>query len=191
MSRRFLAAFVCVSSLLVTLSVQATQAPSPSPAAPRTFEQVLPRNFTIVHTKIVEMVRDFPQDKIDYRPHKDARSFAEEVWHVTAVVQLLAARARGETVDSRKLFSNEGKPRDREEMAMALEKATQEVAAYMQKNLDPQFISTCTHAAEHYGHLVGIYRSLGLVPPASRPGYKGVAFERVMVPTPPREGRPQ
>lgn len=88
-------------------------------------------------------------------------------------------------VDARKLLSTEGKPRNREEVAVALEKATQEVAAYMEKNFDAQFVSTCTHAAEHYGHIVGIYRSLGQVRPASRKDYKGVAFERVMAPVPP------
>jgi hypothetical protein len=177
----FLLAALCVCSLVVpSVHAQSSEKP-PMP----TFQQVLPRNFVIMHTKIVEMVRDFPEDKFDYKPHADSRSFLQEVWHVTAVVQLLAARGRGEKLDTRKLFSDEGKPRAREEVAAALEKATQEAAAYIEKTMDPQFISTCTHAAEHYGHLVGIYRSLGLVPPASRKGYKGVAFERVMAPTPP------
>ncbi len=156
-----------VGCIAVALALAGAVAAQDQPAP--TFEQVLLNQWNAVHKKVVEMAKDFPADKMDSRPHKDSRSFIEEVWHVTATAEWLRAQYTGEQVDTKKLFgSYDGRPRDRAEMVAQLEKAVADCAAYLEKSPNPRVIGLIEHAGEHYGKMVTIYRMNGLVPPASR-----------------------
>jgi uncharacterized damage-inducible protein DinB len=140
----------------------------PQQQAPPTLEQVMLRQWNAVHNKVIVMAKDFPEDKLNYRPCKECRSFMEEVWHVTATSQWHVARLKGQQVDADKLFSNEGRPTARAEFVAQLESTVKECAALLEKNPDLRTISIIGHAGEHYGKMVTIYRLNGLVPPASR-----------------------
>jgi hypothetical protein len=145
------------------LLAQGQQSPPP------TVEQVMLRQWNNVHNKVIAMAKDFPEDKFDSRPHKDSRSFIEEIWHVTATAQWLISQYKNETVDTNKLFSNDGRPRSRAEFVAHLESAVKECSGLIEKQPTPRVINLIEHAGEHYGKLVTIYRMNGLVPPASRP----------------------
>lgn len=133
-----------------------------------TAEQVLARSWARTHEKLLDIAKDFPEDKFDYRPHPDARNFLEEIWHVTAGVQFTIFRMKGEQVDGRKLFSYEGRSRNRAEYVADLEKAINECNELMKVKFDPRNISFLEHQGEHFGKLVTFYRANGLVPPSSR-----------------------
>lgn len=136
---------------------------------PLTYEQALLRQWNAVHKKVADMAKDFPMDKMDSRPHKDARSFIEEVWHVTATAEWLRAQYTGEKVDTEKLFgSYEGRPRDRRELVAQLEKAVADCAAHIEKQPTPRVIALIQHTGEHYGKMATLYRLNNLVPPVSR-----------------------
>jgi hypothetical protein len=159
------AALLLFAAFLISSSGTAlAQAQQPPP----TFEQALLRQWNNVHNKILAMAKDFPEDKFDSRPHKDSRSFLEEVWHVTATAEWLITQYKNEKVDTAILFSNEGRPRTRAEFVAQLEKAVRECATLIEKQPNPRVISLVEHAGEHYGKMVTIYRMNGLVPPASR-----------------------
>lgn len=135
---------------------------------PLTTEQRAVRSYANVMNKLIQIAKDLPEDKYDYRPHKDVRSAIEEIWHVTAATQAFGAALKNEQIDRQKLFSNEGKPRARAELAAQLENAVREVTQLLEKNFDGRVIGQLEHAGEHYGKLVTIYRVNGLVPPLTR-----------------------
>lgn len=138
--------------------------------APPTYEQAIVRQYSNVHKKMIDMAKDFPEDKFDSRPHKDARSFIEEIWHVTQTAEFAAAMFRGEQPDFRKYFDEKytGRPRGRAELVAQLEKAVNEGATLLQQKPTPRAIGMIEHAGEHYGKLATIYRLNNLVPPVSR-----------------------
>ena len=138
--------------------------------APPTYEQVIVRQYNGVHKKLIDMAKDFPEDKFDSRPQKDARSFVEEIWHVTQTAEWAAAIFRGEQPDANKYFDEKytGRPRGRAELVAQLEKAVNEGATLLQQKPTPRAIGLIEHAGEHYGKLATIYRMNNLVPPVSR-----------------------
>ncbi len=163
--RRILAGVGC----LMLLGLVAGPVAAQGQQSPPTFEQVAVRAWNNVHNKVIAMAKDFPEDKYDSRPQKDARSFVEEVWHLTQGTEFFAAVLRGEQPDPQKFFgSYDGRPRTRAELAAQLEKGTKEVATLLEQKPTPRSIGWVEHAGEHYGKLVTIYRMNNLVPPASR-----------------------
>ncbi len=158
------AASAAVLLLAGSVSTQGQQQPPP------TFEQAIVRQYNAVHKKMIDMAKDFPEDKFDSRPTKDVRSFIEEIWHVTQTAEFAAAMFRGEQPDFRKYFDEKftGRPRARAELVAQLEKAVNEGAAALQEKPTPRAIGMIEHAGEHYGKLATIYRLNNLVPPASR-----------------------
>lgn len=166
MSKRMiqvLCSCVLVLALAGAASAQAAQQPPP------TFEQVTLRQWVAVHKKIADMAKDFPEDKFDSRPHKDARSFIEEVWHVTATAEWLLAQYTGEKIDTDKLFNTyDGRSRNRAEAVAQLEKAVSACTAQIEKDARPRVIGLIEHAGEHYGKMATIYRMNSLVPPETR-----------------------
>jgi hypothetical protein len=158
------AAGAAVLLLAVAVATQGQQQPPP------TFEQAVVRQYNAVHKKIIDMAKDFPEDKFDSRPSKEVRSFVEEVWHVTQTAEWAAAIFRGEQPDFRKYFDEKytGRPRGRAELVAQLEKAVNEGATLLQQKPTPRAIGLIEHAGEHYGKLATIYRLNNLVPPASR-----------------------
>jgi hypothetical protein len=159
-----LAASAAVLLLAIAVSTQGQQQPPP------TFEQVIVRQYNNVHKKMIDMAKDFPEDKFDSRPQKDARSFIEEIWHVTQTAEWAAAIFRGEQPDGNKYFDPKytGRPRARAELVAQLEKAVNEGATLLQQKSTPRAIGLIEHAGEHYGKLATIYRMNNLVPPVSR-----------------------
>ena len=164
---------VAMAGLLLFLFVLGTiPAWAQDQQTPLTVEQLAMRGWTGVQKKLLDIAKDFPEDKFDYKPHPDARSFIEEIWHVTSSAEAVAIQQRGEQLDFNKIFSYDGRPRDRAGLVAALEKANQESAESLEKNFDPRIFGWIEHSGEHYGKLVTFYRVNGLVPPATRAALK-------------------
>lgn len=154
--------------LLVSATLALSQQAPPTPA------QAINRQFAYVNQKVLDMAKDFPADKYDYRPSKDVRSFREVIIHIASGNAYGAKAGKGEKVNWDELDPKEFATKDAVvakfqnsfDAAKETLKATPEER--FTKTLAP-WMSIIEHAAEHYGQLVVYYRGNGLVPPESRP----------------------
>ncbi len=130
--------------------------------------------------KILEMAEDFPEDKYDFKPKPEVRSFAEVVLHATSSVYYWKA-----TLDGKFDFKEPKRAefKSKAEIVAYAKKAIADGTAILEKAdfsktiqgrrrmINPyEFWSDfCEHPGEHYGQMVVYYRLNGLVPPESRP----------------------
>lgn len=132
--------------------------------------------------KLVDMAEDFPEEKYNYKPTADVRSFAEQLQHVAEANQRFARLSRGEPPGG----ESHDAAKSKAEIAALLKKSFEEGAAAIQQAGEAGLSQTVklptrtvtrfglwtaaiVNAAEHYGNLVVYYRLNGLVPPTSRP----------------------
>lgn len=157
-------------SLLILTMLFATNAiGQDTPTAKSVREQ-----FTAVNGHILEMAKDFPADKYDFRLRPEMRSFGEVLVHVVSGNVYAAKAGKGENVNWDELDSK--KYKTKAEVVALVEKSIADSEATLKSLPDSSFtrtiepwISVTEHSAEHYGLLVAYYRANGLVPPASRP----------------------
>jgi len=131
--------------------------------------------------KLVNMAEDFPEDKYDFKPKPEVRSFAEQLLHAAGSVYYFKA-----TIDGTAPPSEDPKRSDfksKAEIVAYVKKAFADGSALIEKadfsktikgrrrQINPyEFWSDfCEHPGEHYGQMVVYYRLSGLVPPESRP----------------------
>jgi uncharacterized damage-inducible protein DinB len=152
--------------LLMPGQPQAQKSPTP--------HQSMSRNFDSLNRRILEMAKDFPAEKYDYRPTKEVRSYGEVLVHITSGNQYAAKAGRGEQANWDELDPKDFK--SKAEIVAALQKSINDASAALKnapaerltKYLNP-WLDVIEHAAEHYGQLVVYYRLNGIVPPESRP----------------------
>jgi hypothetical protein len=136
--------------------------------------QSLERRFDSINQKVLEMAKDFPEDKYDYRLKPEMRSFGELIVHIASGNVYAAKAGRGE-----KINWNDLDPKDYKTKAAivaVMQKSITDADATLKslpseafaKTVEP-WLDVTEHTAEHYGLLVAYYRANGLVPPASRP----------------------
>ncbi len=136
-----------------------------------TYESSLVRSWESVHNKILTMARDttFPDDKLGWRPHPDARSVMEELRHVTIGLEMTTAEAKGEKFDfDAREKADAGKPKTRASVVAEMEAAIAASYPLVKSKPRPQLLGWLEHQGEHYGKLVTAYRANGVVPPVSR-----------------------
>lgn len=109
------------------------------------------------------MAKDLPDARYHCRPTPEFRSFRQEFWHMIANNQYLTALLRGEKPDAEKIFSDQGKPAARSDIIGQLESSGKEVSALPEQKFDGRIVGPLEHAAEHYGKLVVMFRSNGVV----------------------------
>ena len=164
---------------------QAQQKSDASKAMPSSSQIVLGQ-WNEIGRKLIALAEDFPEDKYDFKPTPEMRSFAEQLLHVAGSMEYFTAPVQG------KQPGTENPPR-------ATYKTKADVVAFVKKEVedganaikakgdkgmadliaDPEskqqmHISDLAyglieHSGEHYGQLVVYYRLSGLVPPESRP----------------------
>ena len=144
-----------------------------TPRPPKTSEQNLKGTFDYIHKQVLDMAKDFPEDKYNFKLKPEMRSFGEVIVHVASGTVYAAKAGMGEKVNWDEIDAK--KYTGKAQIVALLEKAFADADAAMkanplgpQKNLEP-FLSVTEHTAEHYGLLVAYYRANGMVPPASRP----------------------
>lgn len=137
-----------------------------------TYETAILSSWRSVHNKILTMAKDtmFPDDKLAWKPHPDARSVLDELRHVTIGLEMTAALARGEKFDfGAREKADAGKPKTRASMVAEMEAAIAASLPLVESKPMPQLVGWLEHQGEHYGKLVSAYRANGIVPPISRP----------------------
>lgn len=140
---------------------------------PPTPSQGINGQFNYVNKKVLDMAKDFPEEKYSYHPAEGVRSFGDVIVHITSGNIYAAKAGRGENVQWDELDPKNYKTKA--EIVAALEKSINDATATLKavppesfnKTLAP-WLAVIEHAAEHYGQLVVYYRANGLVPPESR-----------------------
>lgn len=137
-----------------------------------TYESVLARSWEDVHNKILAMAKDtvYPDAKLAWKPHPDARSVMDELRHVTIGLEMTSAQARGEKFDfEAREKADAAKPKTRASVVAEMEAAIAASYPLVKSKPRPQLLGWLEHQGEHYGKLVTAYRANGVVPPVSRP----------------------
>jgi hypothetical protein len=137
-----------------------------------TYESALSRSWEDVHNKILTMAKDtaFPDSKLAWKPHPDARSVMEEMRHVTIGLEMTTAEAKGEKFDfEAREKADVGKPKTRASVVAEMEAAIAASYPLVKSKPRPQLMGWLEHQGEHYGKLVTAYRANSVVPPISRP----------------------
>jgi len=150
---------------------QASMAP-PAAAAGNRYESALSRSWEDVHNRILAMAKDtvFPDSKLAWKPHPDARSVMEELRHVTIGLEMTTAEAKGEKFDfDAREKADAVKPKTRASVVSEMEAAIAGSYPLVKSKPRPQLLGWLEHQGEHYGKLVTAYRANGVVPPVSRP----------------------
>ena len=157
-------------ALVATISAAAVIAQQAKPTP--TYETALARSWEAVHNKILAIAKDtvFPDDKLAWKPHPDARSVMEELRHVTIGLEMTTAEAKGEKFDfAAREKADASKPKTRAAVVAEMEAAIAASYPLVKSKPRPQLIGWLEHQGEHYGKLVTAYRANGVVPPISRP----------------------
>jgi len=144
------------------------QAPTPA--------QSIAGNFNSVNRRILEMAKDFPEDKYNFKPKPEMRTFGEVILHIMAGNTYAAKIGRGEKADWDAEEVDPKKYAGKAQIVAAFQKSVDDATATLKaippeqfsKSISP-WISVIEHSGEHYGLLVAYYRLNGIVPPASRP----------------------
>jgi len=162
-----------IPSLLavMTVSLPAQQKAPPSPA------KQITEFFGYVHGNILDMAKDFPAEKYDFRLKPEMRSFGEVIVHLTSGVVYAAKKGRGENANWDEIDAKNYKTKA--QIVALLQKSITDANATLKsmpeesftKNLQP-WLNVTGHSSEHYGLLVAYYRANGIVPPTSRPQTK-------------------
>jgi hypothetical protein len=159
-----------LSIVLVASGAAAAMIGQAKPAP--TYETALLRSWQNVHNKILTMAKDtqFPDDKLSWKPHPDARSVLEELRHVTIGLEMTTAEAKGEKFDfEAREKADASKPKTRASVVAEMEAAIAASYPLVESKPRPQLLGWLEHQGEHYGKLVTAYRANGIVPPISRP----------------------
>jgi len=148
--------------------------------------EILLAHWNAIGNKLIAEAEDFPEDKYEYKPTPQVRSFAAQLIHAAAVMYWYVDPATGK------------KPRYSDDPARDNLKTKAQIVAYMKKavqdgavliqqqgdagadvsvkdwdgkveRLSDLAYAVIEHSGEHYGQLVVYYRLNNLVPPESRP----------------------
>ena len=142
--------------------------------APRSTADSVRAHFRGINKRVLEMAKDFPDDKYDFKLKPEMRSFGEVLVHVASGNVYAAKAGRGEKANWDELDPKNYK--DKAAIVDMLEKAITDSENAMKSLPDSAFAksvepwaSVTEHSAEHYGLLIAYYRANGIVPPSSRP----------------------
>ena len=189
MKKPFLLMAIMMGTALLAVPGYAQDAPKkdtpPKPAVSPS--QALLDSWNDIGRKLNAMAEDFPEDKYDYKPTPAQRSFAEQLLHAAGANYFFTDPATG-----KKMPAGEDPKRDdyktKAAVAAFVKKSFEDGAAAIkakgdkgmtdllvdpfanqQMRISDMAWGLIEHCGEHYGQLVGYYRSAGLVPPESRP----------------------
>ena len=154
--------------------------PAPSPS------QAVLEQWNDIGRKLIVIAEDLPEDKYDYKPNPDSRTFVAQLLHVTASMYYFTDIAQGQ----KPRYPDDPKRdelKTKAQIIAFLKKCVEDGAAVIKAKGDKGLNESVNdggphlnrlydlayglieHSGEHYGQLVVYYRNNGLVPPESRP----------------------
>lgn len=122
--------------------------------------------------KMLTLAEEFPEEKYDFRPAAESRTFADQLRHVAFWNLYVSQVLRHEKADG---DANELSPTafaTKATVVDALRNSFDGVSSQLTNGSDAtdlnQVVAFIEHNGEHYGQLVVYCRLNGVVPPASR-----------------------
>jgi len=174
---------------LVTGAAHAQDAAKKAPPkpAPSPSEAVL-ESWNDIGRKLIAIAEDLPEDKYDYKPNPDSRTFRDVLIHVSASMYYFTDTANGKKPH----LPDDPKAADlginsKADLVTFVKKCVADgadtIKAKGDKGMNIQIndgsphldriydvaYGLIEHSGEHYGNLVVYYRANGMVPPESRP----------------------
>ena len=129
-----------------------------------------------VGNRLITMAEDWPEDKYNFRPNPQVRTFADVLRHVAGSNFGLLNQVTGKKIGD---GANDPSPetfKTKAQIVAFVKKSVEEGAATIKEQGDAgilkaldYWIGYVEHMGEHYGQLVQYYRDNGVVPPESRP----------------------
>jgi len=163
---------------------QNTAKPAPKPA-PGPADAVL-EQWNDIGRKLIAMAEDFPEDKYNYKPNPDSRTFGASLIHAAASMYYFTDFAQGkkprypddpksdnlktkaQIVAFVKQCVSDGADMIKMKGDAGLNQAVDDGGPHLDRLYDLAY-GLIEHSGEHYGALVVYYRNNGMVPPESRP----------------------
>jgi DinB superfamily len=188
------AAIVTTVGAMNSLGATAAKIALPQDAAPKkdtpkaiaTESQIVLAAWNEIGRKLIVIAEDLPEDKYDYKPNPDSRSFVGQLLHVSASMYYFTDPAQNQKVrypDD----PNRDNLKTKADVVAFVKKSVEDGATLIKSKgdkgmreilTDPESkqqthvsdlaYSLIEHSGEHYGQLVVYYRINGLVPPESR-----------------------
>ena len=135
-----------------------------------------------VGDKLIEIAQDFPEEKYDFRPTPEVRTFAEVLIHLVGTSYIFTDTAQGKPLRPHDLKRKDYRTkasivaalkvayRDGTDVIKA--KGDQGMSQIVYRDFGNQMVhvydvgySSAMHASKHYGQLVVYFRVNGIVPP--------------------------
>ena len=149
------------------------QTPKPEP----THRDVLLRHWTEIGDKVVKMAEEFPEDKYNFKPVPEVRTFADNLRHVAFWNIYVSKTLKSEKIDPKQNELPKAEYATKAAIVKALKSSLDEATDLLKKSppapsdkVSNLWVSFIEHSGEHYGQLVVYFRLNGIVPPASRTG---------------------
>jgi len=154
--------------------------PAPSPS------QAVLEQWSDIGRKLVVIAEDLPEDKYDYKPNPDSRTFVAQLLHVSGSMYYFTDPAlkqkprypddpkrdnlqtKAEIVAFVKKCVQDGADVIKAKGDKGLNEAVDDGSPHLDRLYDLAY-GLIEHSGEHYGQLVVYYRANGMVPPESRP----------------------
>src|SRR6266576_6824041 len=177
-------ALAMVLAALPVLAQDAAKKEPPKP--PKSPSAEVLEQWNEIGRKLIAIAEDLPEDKYDYKPHPDSRTFVGNLLHVSASMYFFT-----DTAEGKKARYGDDPKRDelktKAQVVAFVKKCVQDGADLIKAKGDAGMSASVypggpakirlydlaygltEHSGEHYGQLVVYYRANGMVPPESRP----------------------
>jgi len=172
--------------VVLTAGPALAQAPAKAPQAPPKLSDEMLAGWNATAKKLIEMAEDFPEDKYDFKPTPEVRSFRQILLHIAGVtymfinpVKNMGAGEEDPAADKFKTKKDvvayltqsfaDGATVIREQSEAGQMKLVKHPFADRMTTQHNLWAMGIEHGSEHYGNLVVYYRLNKRVPPASRP----------------------
>ncbi len=171
-------------AVLPVLAQDAAKKEPPKPA--RSPSQAVLEQWNDIGRKLIVIAEDLPEDKYDYKPNPDSRTFVAQLLHVSASMYYFTDTAQGqkprypddpkrdnlktkaEIVTFVKKSVTDGADLIKAKGDKGLNESVNDGGPHLNRLYDLAY-GLIEHSGEHYGQLVVYYRANGMVPPESRP----------------------
>ncbi len=186
-NRNRLAGLVLGLGMAVLPVVAQEAAKKEPPKPPLTPTQAVLEQWNDIGRRLVAMAEDFPEDKYEFKPNPEQRSFREQLLHAADSNYFFTNPATGQKTPTAEDWSKD-KLKTKAEVEAYVKKSFADGAAAIKAKGDAGLNSLIVdpfanrkvrvidsayglmeHSGEHYGQLVVYYRVNGMVPPESRP----------------------
>jgi hypothetical protein len=186
MKRLSVLAIVLFAGCLAALPARAQETKkAPPKPAPSMSEAVL-EQWNDIGRKLIAMAEDFPEDKYEYKPAPESRTFAANLLHAAGSMYYFTDIALGQkprypddpkrdnlmtkaqVVAFVKQCVADGADAIKKKGDKGMTEAVNAGGPHLDRLYDLAY-GLIEHSGEHYGQLVVYYRNNGMVPPESRP----------------------